>query len=91
MRRRESRRTTELCFTIGELTEVFIIDDSSKDATIQKAVAAKWTSVNTPLRVFRTPYNQGYGGNQRLGYSYAIAQKFDIVVLLHGDVFEPQA
>src|ERR1700730_13586483 len=72
-------------WTSKELTEVFIIDDSSKDATIQKAVAAKWTSVNTPLRVFRTPYNQGYGGNQRLGYSYAIAQKFDIVVLLHGD------
>lgn len=68
-----------------KLTEVFIIDDSSKDSTIQKAVLAKWTEANTPLRVFRTPYNQGYGGNQRLGYSYAIAQKFDIVVLLHGD------
>jgi glycosyltransferase involved in cell wall biosynthesis len=68
-----------------ELAEVFIIDDSSKDTTIQKAVSMKWTNVNAPLRVFRTPYNQGYGGNQRLGYSYAIAQKFDIVVLLHGD------
>jgi glycosyltransferase involved in cell wall biosynthesis len=68
-----------------KLTEVFIIDDSSKDATIQKAVSAKWTKANTPLRVFRTPYNQGYGGNQRLGYSYAITQNFDIVVLLHGD------
>ena len=68
-----------------KLTEVFIIDDSSKDATVQKAVSAKWTNAKTPLRVFRTPYNQGYGGNQRLGYSYAIARKFDIVVLLHGD------
>ncbi len=68
-----------------KLTEVFIIDDSSKDATVQKAVAANWTWANAPLRVFKTPYNQGYGGNQRLGYSYAIAQKFDIVVLLHGD------
>jgi glycosyltransferase involved in cell wall biosynthesis len=68
-----------------KLTEVFIIDDSSKDATMQKAVSAKWTKAKAPLRVFRTPYNQGYGGNQRLGYSYAIAQKFDIVVLLHGD------
>jgi glycosyltransferase involved in cell wall biosynthesis len=68
-----------------KLTEVFIIDDSSNDATVQKAMSAKWTEANAPLRVFRTPYNQGYGGNQRLGYSYAIAQKFDIVVLLHGD------
>jgi len=68
-----------------KLAEVFIIDDSSKDATTQKAVSAKWTKTHAPLRVFRTPYNQGYGGNQRLGYSYAIARKFDIVVLLHGD------
>lgn len=68
-----------------KLTEVFIIDDSSKDGTLNKAVSAIWTNVNVPLRVFRTPYNQGYGGNQILGYSYAIAQKFDIVVLLHGD------
>ena len=68
-----------------ELTEVFIVDDSSKDATVEKAASAKWTNAKTSLRVFRTPYNQGYGGNQRLGYSYAIARKFDIVVLLHGD------
>jgi glycosyltransferase involved in cell wall biosynthesis len=68
-----------------KLIEVFIIDDSSKDDTLHRAVSAKWTDVYAPLRVFRTPYNQGYGGNQILGYSYAIAQKFDIVVLLHGD------
>ena len=69
----------------NKLTEVFIIDDSSEDATVQKVVSAKWTKSDTPLRVFRTAYNQGYGGNQRLGYSYAISQKVDIVVLLHGD------
>lgn len=68
-----------------KLHEVFIIDDSSKDATVQKAIAASWTAANAPLKVFKTPYNQGYGGNQRLGYRYAIAQQIDIVVLLHGD------
>src|SRR5262249_42314948 len=29
--------------------------------------------------------NQGYGGNQKLGYQYAIRLGFDVVVLLHGD------
>ena len=67
------------------LVEIFIIDDSSKDGTLQKAVEAKWTRAHVPLRVFRTPHNQGYGGNQRLGYLYALTQGFDIVVLLHGD------
>ena len=67
------------------LAEVFIIDDSSEDSTIQRAATARWAAPNAPLRVFSTPYNQGYGGNQRLGYLYAIARGFDIVVLLHGD------
>ena len=67
------------------LAEVFIIDDSSEDSTIQRAATAQWAAANAPLRVFSTPYNQGYGGNQRLGYLYAIARGFDIVVLLHGD------
>jgi glycosyltransferase involved in cell wall biosynthesis len=69
----------------GKLAEVFVIDDSSQDGTVQRAVAAEWTHAGVPLRIFRTPYNQGYGGNQRLGFLYAIAQGFDIVVLLHGD------
>jgi len=69
----------------ADLTEVFIIDDSSKDGTVERASTLEWPGHKAPLRVFRTPYNQGYGGNQRLGYLYAIKQKFDIVVLLHGD------
>ena len=68
-----------------KLAEVFIIDDSSQDGTVRKAAAAEWTGAKTSLKIFSTPYNQGYGGNQRLGYLYAIAQGFDIVVLLHGD------
>ena len=29
--------------------------------------------------------NLGYGGNQKIGYQYAIINKFNFVVLLHGD------
>ena len=29
--------------------------------------------------------NQGYGGNQKLGYHYAIDHGHDVVVMLHGD------
>ena len=35
--------------------------------------------------MLRTPENQGYGGNQKLGYRYAIDNGFDIVALVHGD------
>jgi len=68
-----------------KLAEVYVIDDSSSDDTLHKAVEAKWSCVGVPLRVFKTPFNQGYGGNQRLGYLYAISRGFDIVVLMHGD------
>ena len=37
------------------------------------------------ITILRTPRNQGYGGNQKLGYRYAIDHGFDIVALVHGD------
>jgi glycosyltransferase involved in cell wall biosynthesis len=74
------------------LTEIFVIDDRSSDNTFAVATKVEWPSQYAPLRIFRTPYNQGYGGNQRLGYLYAIEQSFDIVVLLHGDgQYAPEA
>jgi glycosyltransferase involved in cell wall biosynthesis len=35
--------------------------------------------------VLYNPVNQGYGGNQKIGYHYAIENGFDFVALLHGD------
>ncbi len=74
------------------LAEIYIIDDHSPDATFATAHQVDWPAHLAPLRIYRTPYNQGYGGNQRLGYLYAIEQGFDIVVLLHGDgQYAPEA
>lgn len=65
--------------------EVFIIDDSSPDNTFEIAKEAK-TKFNFPnIKVYQTPYNRGYGGNQKLGYLYAIEKNYDVVILLHGD------
>jgi len=68
---------------VDELDTVFVIDDSSSDATTATARALERDL--SILEVFETPHNQGYGGNQKLGYQYAIRRGFDIVVLLHGD------
>jgi 2-polyprenyl-3-methyl-5-hydroxy-6-metoxy-1,4-benzoquinol methylase len=35
--------------------------------------------------VVKNAVNQGYGGNQKVGYTYAIREGFDVVVMLHGD------
>ena len=66
--------------------EVLIIDDSSFDKTFEKSQHIK-SSDTYPykLTILYNPTNQGYGGNQKLGYQFAINHGYDFVVLLHGD------
>ncbi|MFZ4813995.1 MAG: glycosyltransferase [Phototrophicaceae bacterium] len=66
-------------------TEVLIIDDQSKDQTFLRANEWRAQFPALKLTVLYNPVNQGYGGNQKLGYHYAIENGFDAVVLLHGD------
>src|ERR1700748_2173450 len=66
--------------------DVLIIDDSSADATFEKGHAvSRDPSLPFPVTVLFNPRNQGYGGNQKLGYHYAIQQGYDFVALIHGD------
>ncbi len=67
------------------LAEIYMIDDDSDDKTVTIAKNARTTTDCPIFYVNKTPYNQGYGGNQKLGYRYALKKEFDIVVLLHGD------
>ncbi|MDP3073408.1 MAG: bifunctional glycosyltransferase/class I SAM-dependent methyltransferase [Opitutaceae bacterium] len=70
----------------GYAVEVLIIDDGSTDATFALADRLRRAgSYRHPLTVLANPVNQGYGGNQKLGYHYAIEHDFDHVVLVHGD------
>jgi glycosyltransferase involved in cell wall biosynthesis len=66
--------------------EVLVIDDASTDSTFERGreVAAEG-SLPFPLTVLFNPVNQGYGGNQKIGYYYAIQNNFDFVALVHGD------
>ncbi len=43
------------------------------------------TELPFPLTVLYNPDNQGYGGNQKMGYHCAVRNGFDFVALLHGD------
>ena len=67
--------------------EILIIDDASNDKTfeISKKIQINQKKNNVNVKVFYNPINQGYGGNQKIGYHYSIKNNFDFVVLLHGD------
>jgi 2-polyprenyl-3-methyl-5-hydroxy-6-metoxy-1,4-benzoquinol methylase len=76
----------------GRLSEICVYDDASTDDTYLVGLGYQQVRDMPQLRVFRNAHNHGYGGNQKLGYRYAIDNGFDIVVLLHGDgQYAPEA
>jgi glycosyltransferase involved in cell wall biosynthesis len=67
-------------------TEVLVIDDASGDHTFERSQQVLLDgSFALPLKILYNPVNQGYGGNQKIGYHYAIKHGFDYVALIHGD------
>src|SRR6266567_3038794 len=74
-------------------TEVLVIDDASQDATFEVSeTVRRAASLPFKLTVLVNPLNQGYGGNQKLGFRYAVDHAFDIVALIHGDgQYAPEA
>ena len=67
------------------ISQVFVCDDASDDATYLVGLGYKQLSDDLPLTVIRHPNNLGYGGNQKAGYRLAVEHGLDIIVLLHGD------
>ena len=68
------------------IAEVLVSDDCSSDDTYLVGVGYQQArAAGLPIRVIRQDRNLGYGGNQKVGYAWAIENDLDIVVLLHGD------
>jgi SAM-dependent methyltransferase len=61
------------------------LDDASTDAGADRL--ADWAAEREldNLTVLHNPINQGYGGNQKLGYRLAVDRGYEFVILLHGD------
>ena len=66
-------------------TEILVVDDASDDRTFDIGQGYKTAHPDIGITVLRNEYNQGYGGNQKVGYTYAIEHGFDFVAMVHGD------
>jgi glycosyltransferase involved in cell wall biosynthesis len=66
------------------ILEVLIIDDQSSDSTFRRAIE-ETNKYPFKINVLVNPKNLMYGGNQKVGYQYAINNSFDYVALIHGD------
>jgi glycosyltransferase involved in cell wall biosynthesis/SAM-dependent methyltransferase len=66
--------------------EVLVLDDSSQDRTFEQSRGVQREgALPFTLHVLFNPINQGYGGNQKIGYHFAMERRFDFVALVHGD------
>jgi glycosyltransferase involved in cell wall biosynthesis len=65
--------------------EILVVDDASEDRTFAIGRAYQEDHPEIRITVLRNAYNQGYGGNQKVGYTYAMAEGFDFVAMVHGD------
>lgn len=65
--------------------KIMVSDDCSSDHTAETALKVCQELGCVNYEVFKTKENQGYGGNQKIGYNYACSHDFDYVILLHGD------
>jgi glycosyltransferase involved in cell wall biosynthesis len=63
---------------VGSIDEVILVDDGSRDRTVQIAR-------EMGLTVIEHAQNSGYGGNQKTCYRYALERGADIVVMIHPD------
>ena len=57
-------------------TQILIIDDSSQDRTFE--LARRFEGAPFPMTVLFNPVNQGYGGNQKIGFHYAMRRRVSI-------------
>jgi glycosyltransferase involved in cell wall biosynthesis len=72
--------------------EVLVVDDASTDRTFQVGCEYRDAHPEIRLTALRNQFNQGYGGNQKVGYSFAIRHGFDFVAMVHGDgQYAPEA
>lgn len=62
----------------GFYDEIVVVDDHSRDDTMERARALH-------LKAIRHPHNVGYGGNQKTCYMEALRDGAGIVVMLHPD------
>src|SRR5690349_21111228 len=62
----------------GCLDELILVDDGSRDRTVQVAR-------EIGLTVIEHPRNRGYGASQKTCYRHALQRGADIVVMIHPD------
>ncbi|MCQ2016306.1 glycosyltransferase family 2 protein [Clostridium butyricum] len=65
-------------------SEIIIVDNQSNDNSIGVAKESSKKCL-IPVKILRNIENRGLGGSHKVAFEYAINNKFDYVIVLHGD------
>jgi dolichol-phosphate mannosyltransferase len=65
--------------------EILVLDNGSKDGTVQAAQAAAAQQPGVTVLVGRNAANYNLGGSHKSAFAHAVAHGFTHVVVLHGD------
>ncbi|WP_034740886.1 glycosyltransferase family 2 protein [Hyphomonas chukchiensis] len=68
----------------GLIDLVMVVDNISPDGTRERARDAA-SELDIPWRVWRNENNYGLGGSHKAAFTYAKANGFDYLIVLHGD------
>jgi len=72
-------KTYEEVISQGIVDRVIVVDDASRDETVDIAQTLP------DAKVYRHPENRGYGANQKTCYRMALDEGADIVIMVHPD------
>lgn len=70
---------------LNYVNEIIMINNLSTDNTEKKVIEYIDSHSNLPLKLLRNNENYGLGGSHKTAFNYAIENKFDYVIVLHGD------
>src|SRR5690349_2116088 len=76
---RTLRRTYDEVMAQGVVDQVIVVDDASRDDTVEIARTLPRTRVEIHAQ------NRGYGANQKTSYRLALEEGADIVIMVHPD------
>lgn len=72
--------------SISNLFEtIMIIDNQSEDKTVENAIFAFKNNKQISGKISINKKNIGYGGTLKTGFKYGLENKFDFLLILHGD------
>lgn len=71
---------------LNYISEVIVVNNRSTDngeQTVIKYLENK--NIDLPIKLLRNKDNYGLGGSHKVAFNYALENKFDYVIVLHGD------